>query len=151
MKLTIRDPEIANKISLYFSAAIRIMLNILLVIVIAALAISVIKAGFELWRTLNQDLENILQQVLLDVVIILALTEIAITILGYLKDGHVHVRYIVDTVLIIMLNEVVSAWFKHHDFKSMAALSVIIATLAAVRVSVTKWAPNAKIQKPLSK
>ena len=63
-----------------------------------------------------------------------ALVEIAMTILGYLKDGSVHVRYIVDTILIIMLNEVVSAWFHNASFERMGSLALIIATLAAVRV-----------------
>jgi uncharacterized membrane protein (DUF373 family) len=78
---------------------------------------------------------------LLDIVFIVALVEIGITILGYLKDGSVHVRYIVDTILIIMLNEIVSLWFKKPDISQAAGIAIIIATLALVRVSVIRYAP----------
>lgn len=141
MKLTVIDPRNAEKLSAFYSTIIRVVLNVLLAIVVTALVISVFKAGMGLWQTVQEDVEKLLQQILLDVVIILALTEIAITIIGYLKDGSVHVRYIVDTILIIMLNEVVSAWFTYHDVKSMGALAIIIGTLALVRISVTRWAP----------
>ncbi len=79
---------------------------------------------------------------LLDVVFIVALLEITITILGYLKEGRVHVRYIVDTVLIIMLNEIVSMWFKEPKLTYSVSLAVMVATLAAVRITVTRYAPK---------
>jgi len=79
---------------------------------------------------------------LLDTVFIVALVEIAITVLGYLKDGRVHVRYIVDTILIIMLNEIVTLWFTHPKLQDMIGISIIVLTLALIRVSVTKFAPK---------
>lgn len=128
--------------SVYFSTIIRIILNVLLVITIIALVVSVAKSGIDLWRDLSKPMEIILQQMLLDVVFIVALVEVTNTILGYLQDGRVHVRYIVDTVLIIMLNEVVSAWFTHPTFERIASLALITSALAAIRVSVTRWAPT---------
>lgn len=128
-----------ERITVWFSTAIRIMLNVLVVIISLALVVGVIKSGVDLFTSLNKPLETILQNILLDVVFIVALVEITTTILGYLKDGHVHVRYIVDTILIIMLNEVVTLWFKKASLEEAIGLSVILATLAAVRITTMRY------------
>lgn len=142
MKLVVRHQKFFDKLTVLYATAIRIMLNALLLITILALLVGIGKAGQDLLFTLGRPLETVLQNMLLDVVFIVALLEITITILGYLKDGRVHVRYIVDTVLIIMLNEIVSMWFKEPKLTYSISLAVIVATLAAVRISVTRYAPK---------
>lgn len=142
MKLIVSHQKLFERLTIWLSTAIRLVLNVLLLITICALIVGIIKSGVDLFHALRQPLDVILQNVLLDTVFILAVVEITITLLGYLKDGRVHVRYIVDTVLIIMLNELVSMWFRHPKLENAISLSVIIATLAAVRVSVTKFSPR---------
>ena len=141
MDLKAKNSKIFERFSIYFSTVIRFLLNILLIVIVCALAIGVYKSGHDLFTSLDKPLESLLQQMLLDIVFIVALVEIGITILGYLKDGSVHVRYIVDTILIIMLNEIVSLWFKKPDLAQAGGIAIIIATLAAVRMSVIRYAP----------
>lgn len=149
MRLRGNYETLFTKLSVYFSTLIRFLLNILLVIIIGALMVGVVKAGYDLISSLNQPLENVLQQILLDVVFIIALIEITITVLGYLKDGYVHVRYIVDTVLIIMLNEIVSLWFRDASFEEAAGIALMVAVLAAVRITTVKFGPT--YEKPTAK
>jgi len=141
MKLKAKNPKLFAEITVYFSTVIRFLLNILLIVLVGALAVGVFKSGYDLVNSLHEPLEKLLQQMLLDIVFIVALVEIGITILAYLKHGSVHVRYIVDTILIIMLNEIVSLWFKKPDLQEAIGIAVILATLAAIRVSVIKFAP----------
>ena len=142
MELRVKYQKVFERITVFFGTGIRIMLNALVVIISCALIAGVIKSGVDLFNSLHKPLEIILQQVLLDVVFIVALVEITTTILGYLKDGFVQVRYIVDTILIIMLNEVVSLWFKGTDLPHAIGISVIIATLAAARAALVKRTLN---------
>jgi len=142
MRLIAKYPKLFFQLTVYFSTIIRFLLNLLLIIICFALAVGVYKAGFDLVHSLHQPLEIILQQMLLHIVFIVALVEVSITILGYLKDGSVHVRYIVDTVLIIMLNEVVSTWFKKPNLQEAIGLSLILAVLAGVRICVVQFAPK---------
>lgn len=144
MKLLAKYPKVFFELTLYFSTFIRFLLNILLVIVCAALVVGTYKAGLDLVQSFNKPLEYILQHMLLDVIFIVALVEITITILGYLKDGSVHVRYIVDTILIIMLNEIVNVWLNHPKFEQVAGLSLIVGVLALVRMMVIQFAPKEK-------
>jgi len=139
MELLAKNPKLFSKLSVYFSTFIRFLLNILMIIIIGALITGVIKAGIDLATSLHQPLEVLLQQILLDIVFIVALLEITLTILGYLKDGKVHVRYIVDTILIIMLNEIVTIWFKKPELDQMIGIAVIILALAFVRVTTIRF------------
>lgn len=128
----------------YIGTAVRFLLNILLIIIVLALAVGVFKTGEDLVNSLNRPLESLLQNLLVDIVFIVALVEISITVLNYLKEGKVHVRYIVDTILIIMLNEVVGLWFTKPKFMEVASLTLIVFVLAAVRIMVTKFQPEDK-------
>lgn len=132
-----------DNLAVVFSTVIRLILNFLLVIIIIALVAGVIKTATDMFSSFHKAPEEILQSMLLDVVFILALVEVTITVLGYLKDGRVHVRYIVDTILIIMLNEIVRMWLTHEvALQSAIGLSVVLATLAGVRISLVKFIPR---------
>ncbi|MDQ3123804.1 MAG: phosphate-starvation-inducible PsiE family protein [bacterium] len=144
MRLIRNYEHIFTNLSIYFSTLIRFLLNILLIIIVIALIVGVYKTGYDLFTTLHDPLEKILQRILLDVVFIVALIEITITVLGYLKDGYVQVRYIVDTVLIIMLNEIVSLWFRQASLHESIGIAVIIAVLAFVRITAIKYAPTSE-------
>lgn len=142
MKLLPKYDRLFVRLSEYFSAFIRFILNILLVLLCIALIIGIAKSGHDLFTSLNKPLTDLLQKVLVDTVFIVALLEISITILGYLKDGQVHVRYIVDTILIIMVNEIVVLWFRHPELKDMIGISIVVLALALIRISVTRFAPK---------
>jgi uncharacterized membrane protein (DUF373 family) len=139
MELKVKYQKLFDKVSVIFGTAIRLVLNILVFIISIALIVGVYKSGYDLITNLNKPLDAILQKMLLDVVFIVALVEITITILGYLKEGSVHVRYIVDTILIIMLNEVVTLWFRKAELEQMLGLSAILLSLAIIRVTTIKW------------
>lgn len=128
--------------STFFATIIRLALNALLVIITLALIVGVVKAGYDLATSLSRPLEEILQQMLLDIVFIVALVELTLTVLGYLKDGYVHVRYIIDTILIIMLNEVVTLWFKGASLHEAIGISLVLLVLAIVRITAVKVSPE---------
>ena len=142
MKLISKNDELFNRLTVLFSTILKFALNALLILLCAALVVGVIKSGFDVFTSLNKPLTDILQKVLVDAVFIIAILEIAITVLGYLKDGQVHVRYIVDTILIIMINEIVVLWFQKPELKQMIGISIVVLTLAAIRISVTRFAPH---------
>lgn len=141
MKLQSKKPRTFVEMSEIISTIIRISINLLLVVIICALVFGVFKAGYDLFTHLGDPVEKLLPEILVDTVFIVALVEISLLLLGYLRDGHMHVRYIVDTILIIMLNEFVVLWFDSPDMWKMLTLCAITATLVAARVFVTKFAP----------
>ncbi|HEX8227609.1 MAG TPA: phosphate-starvation-inducible PsiE family protein [Candidatus Saccharimonadales bacterium] len=142
MKLNPKNNTFFVRLSEFFSTFLKYALNMLLLLLCIALVAGIVKAGYNLFTSFEKPLPEILQAVLVDTVFIVAILEIAITILGYLKDGQVHVRYIVDTILIIMVNEIVVLWFQKPELEKMIGISVIVLTLALIRISVTRFAPK---------
>lgn len=142
MEFRVKYDWIFKNSSVWIATIIRIVLNVLLLIIVGALIIGVIKAGADLVRSIHEPLHQILQTILLDTVFILALTELTLTLLGYLKDGRVHVRYIIDTVLVIMLNELVTLWFAGATLDKVIGLSLIITVLGGMRFAAIRFAPE---------
>ena len=55
--------------------------------------------------------------------------------------GRVRVTFIVDTVLVVMLTEVISRWFSGGEWQQFAVLGGILATLGAIRVVAVRYSP----------
>lgn len=136
MKIPDKYQRILKNADTLYATTIRILLYAVLVIVVLALAAGVIRAGIDLVTSLDDSIQVILQKIVIDAIFIIALVEISIIVLGYLRDGKVRLRYIVDTVLIIMVNEVVSAVFHRPSLAQAGSLAIIIITLLAVRLGV---------------
>lgn len=119
-----------------YSDIIRYLLYAVMVVIILALIVGIIKTGIDLFSSLRQPLNEILQKIVVDAVFIIALVEISVIVFGYLKNGSIRLRYIVDTILIIMIGEVISAWFRRPSLAQVGSLAIIIATLIVVRLGV---------------
>jgi uncharacterized membrane protein (DUF373 family) len=64
------------------------------------------------------------------------------TTVTYFSEGRVKVTFIVDTILVVMLTEVISQWFKGGEWQALAALGGILITLGIIRVMVVRWSPT---------
>ena len=74
--------------------------------------------------------------------ILLAAVEVFKTTLTYVTEGRVKVTFIVDTILVVMLTEVISQWFKGGDIAQMGVLGGILVTLAVIRVLAVRCSPT---------
>ena len=90
-----------------------------------------------------EDVEIVLRHVLIGILILLAVVEVFKATLAYLTEGRVKVTFIVDTILVVMLTEIISLWLRGGDWKSFALLLVVIGGLAGVRVLAVRFSPSA--------
>ena len=51
------------------------------------------------------------------------------------------VTFIVDTILVVMLTEVISQWFKGGNWIQLAVLGAMLLTLGAMRVLAVRCSP----------
>ena len=72
---------------------------------------------------------------------LLAVVEVLKTTLTYCSDGRVRVTFIVDTVLVVMLTEVISRWFTGGDWRQFAILGGILITLGLIRILAVRYSP----------
>jgi uncharacterized membrane protein (DUF373 family) len=127
---------------------IRVALSGLLLLILATLVGGIAAVAWELRRLFADDVELVLRHVLIGILILLAVVEVFKTSLAYLTQGRVKVTFIVDTILVVMLTEIISLWLRGGDWKSFALLLAVIAALGGVRVLAVRFSPSAASPPP---
>ena len=119
----------------------RWLLRFLTVVILIGLFGGTIKTLLDLQLLFITNVENALRQALINIVTLLAVVEILKTARSYVSEGRVRVIYIIDTVLIVMLNEVMSFWFKEggRAVSSIIILLAVILTLVFARAFATRY------------
>jgi len=136
MKLDVENAKKFEKISFYFASFIRFITVALLFIISAVMVFGVIKTGYDFVTGFNQSPEQLLPNIIVNTVFIIALVEISLMLLAYLRDGRVHVRYIIDTILIVMLSEFIVIWFDDPEPIKIGTLIAVVLLLLCARFAV---------------
>jgi hypothetical protein len=68
--------------------------------------------------------------------------------LTYFSAGRVKVTFIVDTILVVMLTEVISLWFKGANPTQLGLLGGTLLVLGATRVVAVRWSPPCRDNAP---
>ncbi len=121
---------------------IRLVLSLLILTILAGLAGGVVKTFLDLRLLFHAAVEVALRQIIIDTLVLLALVEVFKTTFAYFSEGRVKVTFIVDTVLVMMLTEVISQWFKDGPWARLAMLGAILLTLGAMRVVAVRYSPT---------
>ena len=119
----------------------RFILSLLTLTILIGLAGGVIKTFIDLRLLLSVDVEVALRQILVDTLTLLAVVEVLKTTLAYCSDGRVRVTFIIDTVLVVMLTEVISRWFTSGDWQQFTILGGILLTLGVMRIVAVRYSP----------
>jgi len=123
-------------------AGTRFILSLLTLTILVGLAGGVVKTFLDLRLLLSVDVEVALRQVLVDTLTLLAVVEVLKTTRAYCTDGRVRVTFIIDTVLVVMLTEVISRWFSGGDWHQFAILGSILITLGLMRIVAVRYSPT---------
>jgi len=139
-----RTADAARSVNLMnvWTRGIKLVLSMLILTILTALAGGVLMTFVDIGLLLRRPVEVALRQVLIDTLILLAVVEVFKTTLTYFSEGRVKVTFIVDTILVVMLTEVISEWFKGESIVHMAALGVMLLILGAVRVIAVRCSPR---------
>ena len=131
----------AYDITRVWEVGTRFILSLLTLTILLGLAGGVVKTFLDLRLLLSTDVEVALRHVLVDTLTLLAVVEVLKTILAYCSDGRVRVTFIIDTVLVVMLTEVISRWFTGGDWHQFAILGGILLTLGVMRIVAVRYSP----------
>lgn len=126
----------------WWTKGVKLVLSFLIFTILLALTGGVIKTLLDLTLLLHNPVEVALRQIIIDTLILLAVVEVLKTTLTYFSEGRVKVTFIVDTILVVMLTEVISEWFKGVHVEQFAVLGVILLALAAIRVLAVRFSPT---------
>lgn len=125
-----------------WDAAIRFTLSLLIITILIGLIGGVAKTFLDLRLLLSASLEVALRHIIVDALTLLAVVEVLKTTLTYCSDGRVRVTFIVDTVLVVMLTEIISRWFSGGEWSQFAVLGGVLLTLGLIRVVAVRYSPT---------
>lgn len=70
------------------------------------------------------------------------MVEILRTTLAYFTEGRVKVTYIIDTVIVTVLTEVMAFWSRDMEWQEIAMVIALVLSLAAIRVVAVRFSPR---------
>ena len=114
-----------------FEKVTRVILSALIVSILLAFLAGTIWSFLDLKLFFENNIQLASRTIVINVLTLLAIVEVLRTTLIYFSEGRVRVSYIVDTVLVVMLTEVMIFWFKDVDYLKITAL-VTICTIISV-------------------
>lgn len=121
---------------------IKAVLSLLIVTILVGLAGGVLRIFLNLEALFTEPLEQVFRQLIVDTLIILAIVEVFKTTVTYFSEGRVKVTFIVDTILVVMLTEIISKWFSEAHLEQWMILGGILVVLALIRVVAVQWSPT---------
>jgi uncharacterized membrane protein (DUF373 family) len=132
----------AMNFAAFYMKGIQGVLSLLIVTVLLALTGGVARTFLDLRLLVSEPVEIALRHIVLETLMLLAVVEVLRTILAYFSEGRVKVTFIVDTILVVMLTEVISQWFKGGHWRGLVALGAILLVLAVLRVVAVRCSPG---------
>ena len=149
MKVEVLSSLLKNRwmefsLSVLYERLARWILSILILAILSGMLGSVIITILHLRLLFSMDIEHALRIIIIDVLTILAVLEMFKTTLAYFSEGRVKVTYIIDTVIVVMVTEIMACLFRDIDPYKMGMLTFLVLTLCVMRVFTVKYSPSIK-------
>ena len=126
----------------FWMKGVKAVLSLLIITILAGLAGGVLRIFWNLEAIFTDPLEQVFRQLIVDTLIILAIVEVFKTTVTYFSEGRVKVTFIVDTILVVMLTEIISKWFSEAPTSQWMTLGGILVVLAVIRIVAVQWSPT---------
>lgn len=137
-----RDEVIDAKVTRFFEVSARVLLSLLVLVILVAILAGVLHSIYDLRLIFLMTPIDAFKTVLIDVLTVLALVEVFRTALAYFSEGRVKVTYIIDTVIVTLLTEVMAFWFKDMEWQEVAMVIALVLSLAIVRIVAVRFSPR---------
>lgn len=129
-------------LNLFFEKVARALLSLLIVAILVAILAGVVYTFYDLRLILTMPFHGAFKTILVDILTVLAIVEILRTALAYFSEGRVKVTYIIDTVMVTVLTEVMAFWYKDIHWQQLAMVILLTLSLALIRVVAVRYSPR---------
>lgn len=137
-----KEYAIDLKLTRFFEISARALLSLLIVVVLLAILAGVIYTFYDLRLIFRMDFLGACKSIMVDMLTVLALVEVLRTALAYFTEGRVKVTYIIDTVIVTVLTEVMAFWYKETEWEKIAMVIALVLSLAFVRIIAVSFSPR---------
>jgi len=133
--------QFAFGINLY-AALLRLLAGGLIFVLCLWILAGIVHMAMELDRLIYDGWASTCEQVISESLIILALLEVIRTLQAYLKLGRIRVTFILDTVLVVLIGELMGLWFHHYNAGKVVLGLAVIALLVLLRIVTARFSPD---------
>lgn len=126
----------------FFEGASRVLLSLLIVAILAAMLGAIGYTLYDLRLVLQGEAHAAFRAILVDVLTVLAMVEVLRTALAYFTEGRVKVTYIIDTVIVTVLTEIMAFWYQDVPWQKLAMVLAVVISLALVRIVAVRFSPR---------
>lgn len=137
-----KEDVVDLKLTRFFEISARVLLSLLITAILLAILAGIIYTFYDLRLIFTTEFHTAFRTFLVDVLTVLAIVEILRTALAYFTEGRVKVTYIIDTVMVTVLTEVMAFWYKEMDWQRLAMVIILVLSLALVRVIAVRYSPR---------
>jgi uncharacterized membrane protein (DUF373 family) len=137
-----REEAIDLKITRFFESSARVLLSLLILAIMLAILAGIGCTFYDLRLILSGDFHSAFKSILVDMLTVLAVVEVLRTALAYFTEGRVKVTYIIDTVIVTVLTEVMAFWYRDMDWQEVAMIIALVLSLACIRIIAVRFSPK---------
>ena len=130
------------KITRFFETSARVLLSLLIMAIFCAILIGIGYTFYDLRLVLQLEFHDFFRKILVDTLTVLAMVEVLRTALAYFSEGRVKVTYIIDTVIVTVLTEVMAFWYQEMEWEQIAMVIALVLSLAGVRIVAVRFSPR---------
>jgi uncharacterized membrane protein (DUF373 family) len=137
-----REEAIDLNITRFFESSARVLLSLLILAIMLAILAGIGCTFYDLRLILSGDFHAAFKTILVDMLTVLAVVEVLRTALAYFTEGRVKVTYIIDTVMVTVLTEVMAFWYRDMDWQDVAMIIALVMSLACIRIIAVRFSPR---------
>ncbi len=130
------------KITRFFETSARVLLSLLIMAIFCAILIGIGFTFYDLRLILYTEFHDFFRKILVDTLTVLAMVEVLRTALAYFTEGRVKVTYIIDTVIVTVLTEVMAFWYQEMEWQQIGMVIALVLSLAGVRIIAVRFSPR---------
>lgn len=138
-----RENTVDFKLARFYEMSTRVVLTFLIVTILLAILAGVGCTLYDLRLVFQEEFHAAFKQIMVDLLTVLAVIEVLRTALAYSTEGRVKVTYIIDTVIVTVLTEVMAFWYKDIEWQEVAMTIALVLSLAFTRIVAVRFSPAA--------
>ena len=137
-----KEDVIDLRLAHFFEMSARVALSLLIVAILMTILAGIGCVFYDLRLVFQQSFQSAFKAILVDILTVLAIVEVLRTALAYFTEGRVKVTYIIDTVIVTVLTEVMAFWYKEMEWQEVAMTISLVLSLACIRIIAVRFSPR---------
>jgi len=137
-----KEDVIDQRLTHFFEMSARVVLSFLIIAILMAILAGIGCTIYDMRLIFQLNFQGAFKTIMVDMLTVLAIVEVLRTALAYFTEGRVKVTYIIDTVIVTVLTEVMAFWYKDMEWHQVAMTISLVLSLACIRIIAVRFSPR---------